>query len=1424
MEEVSKKEKTSHPVVRVFGYCVNKLWLLLATIIILLALVHLSLSFLLPKIDRYHNEIVNWIEQRYDVDIEVEKISAEWSVQGPVLELTQLQLKSKDGNYNALQVGKASLYFDIITSLWDQRFSTQEIVIDKADINFFINRKLGVAISQEEEEKIAIDLEDTSQTLFDTLFGQKRIRLTDSSLKLRTLSGTDFTYHIEQLDVKKFDQTHQLSGQLKYGEGGQITLVTEVFGDPSLKDSYSEIYLNGSAADISKLPWLETIALQAPQSGALSWQFWGTWKNKHWQNANALFALRDASWSTSRSSKKNEKTIKDKTIDKQNHLSAMLTWQHDDISNGYLALHHFEVSTANEKDQSGSDIFVKFSRQNEQQLSWNLLLEDFQVAPLVKYAGEVLNDKSQLAHFLSEANLAVELNYWNFDLSKKADVWQSPNIEFQFSKLEYNDWKELPKANGVSGSGQLGSLVGELHLEGEDVQLTFGKLFRQPIYAQKLVGDISWLFDDNDAIELMVDRFTLVNKDLQMEARVKYFEQEKKPVLSLYTEISHVNVSNKSLYLPTSVMSENLVNYLDNGVKSGELSLIKSVVRGPMEQFPFANNDGLFVALGQLKGATYQYLPDWPSATGLDAKLLFEGNSMDITASKAYSMSNEVISARAITKDFAAKNPILQLFLDVTSKDDSGKNLLAKSPLNSISNSLSEIQFRGKLRTKIELEVGLSKSVESKPVVKGEVILSPDRSKIITPFISAENLDGKIEFDHSGILPSRLTAQYRNRKLDASLVGKNSSSTAGLSIDVKGVLPAEGISDFLDSRWSQYFEGEMPFSSLIQFSPQDNPETTKVLFQSTMQGLSVNLPDEFGKTKSQTAELFLTLNLADHSTGEIKWRGLNGKWYWNKTQSQDNIFGSQSQISFDNKNSSEETSSNNVDADVNSDFNYGGDFSINKAMTNSDLVEPGIRASGNISQANLRNWLDFIETLNTDASSVGSADQPPLFFESISLELEELDVNLATINDSKLNIVKLIDKPWTIDLTSSQGNINLVMNSNMAWTAKLSQVDLELNEKLFAKTDSSEILVDKTLVDEILVDEITQPNLKPNLLPGDIVDIDISCSGCIVQGKDYGDILLQIRKSEQGVYFSGQSKKEKQHQLILSGRWFKPENQMTRTETSFELNSPNIGQLLKKWDLEAAIEDSSVNLVANLAWDDSPWKFDYTNAQSDMRLKLGKGYLSEISDEKGRLFSLFNLQSLVRKLTFDFKDVYKKGFFYDSITGTLQLKDGIIGSENVNIKGNVADVKLYGHTDIKNETIEQLAVITPHLTSSLPVLAAWAVEPTTGIIVFLLNKIMEPAVEVATRIDYRIHGTFDEVKVDQVKTKKEKVVVEYESESESESESELELINDKSNKAPIKEDEKSSDKGDLIKEKTESDDPVVEDSEDQLIPMKSSTH
>jgi len=1336
-ENEPKKRKLG---IRVFSYCVNKLWLLLASIIILIAFIHVSLGLLLPKIDHYQADIIKWVENEYQINIDIKKISAEWSVHGPVLELNDFRIKSVDESYDILRIDHISLYLDIISSIKNQKISTQEIAIEQAEIKFYLSHDLGVTISQEENYSSSIDIDNTTQNLFDMLFVQKKISLNDSNLTLYTLAGTEFKYHVENLQVKKFDDIHQLSGQLSYSDGGNINLVSEIHGAPTSKNARTEVYLTGSNINIANLPWSQRISNLKPTSGELSWQFWGTWQDRHWNDISASINLNNASWH----SDKNELEPVSKSVN--NDLSSLFSWQHKNENEGYLAIHDFNVIGSDGVKQSFSDFYAKFQRYDLEEPMWEISAKQFQISPLVNYWVNLLEPKTPLSDFLIKANPSLNIDLLDIKITKQSDYWLFPETYLSFSDLKYKASEDIPSFVGIAGETLISKDQGIAHLRGNNIELEFGDLFRHSISLERFNSQISWGKGDEDSLNLYVDEFSGINQDLTLQAKAAFYYQDNEPVLSLYAELTDVDASKKSLYLPTGIMTKDLVSYLDGSVKSGHFPLIKTITRGSLQNFPYHDNTGIFAALGFLENASYKYLPDWPEAHELDAKLLFEGNGMDISSKQGKSLNNQIVAASAVAKDLSLDDPILSLTLNVDSKNNSGRGFIKNTPLDSIYEVLEEIDYQGNLNTQVEMKVGLS---SENVRLSGEVFLDDEKSKLTTSVISIDDVKGSVKFTEVGLVKSNVKVKYMGEALDVKLTGKQNKDSPELSLDIHGIIPDKGISHFVGEKWLYYMEGKTPFSSLVQFFPVDKPDAVRVLFQSDLSGMELKLPDALGKKKEDVSELFMTLDLDDVSTGEIKWNKLSGRWFWN-----DKIVSDEK-----NKKHSEKGKSNIALSAT----ELGGDFFLHKKANYAEIISPGFRAQADFEQVKYDEWHQFILSLNKQFPKPSTKPNnneydltDDIVVELIDVNVVDLKTKIADLSNVNIKITKPLNRVWSMKLNSEQGGASIIMNDDSPWVINATDLNIKLADELLSalhenKTESN----DKEKV----------KNGERMFLPTDFVDLDIECKNCIIQEKEYGELLTQIRTDDKGVDFVSNIKHSKKHHLTLSGRWELAETSKTKTQMQFELRTDDIGSFLRKWDIEAAIEDSSVILIGDIAWQDAPWNFDYKNIDADMQLSLGKGYLSEISEGGGRLLSLFNLQSILRKLTFDFKDVYKKGFFYDSITGTFQMRDGILSTENVRIKGNVADVKLYGITDVANENIEQLAIITPHLTSSFPVLAAWAVEPTTGIIVYLLGKIMEPAVEVATQIDYRIHGSFDDVKVDEIKKSKQKIKVKYEADT-----------------------------------------------------------
>jgi len=154
-------------------------------------------------------------------------------------------------------------------------------------------------------------------------------------------------------------------------------------------------------------------------------------------------------------------------------------------------------------------------------------------------------------------------------------------------------------------------------------------------------------------------------------------------------------------------------------------------------------------------------------------------------------------------------------------------------------------------------------------------------------------------------------------------------------------------------------------------------------------------------------------------------------------------------------------------------------------------------------------------------------------------------------------------------------------------------------------------------------------------------------------------------------------------------------------------------------------------------------QFNYPTLEGHLTIEGGKGNQEDVSDSGARIFSLFSFGSLARKLTLDFSDLFGKGFYYTGMNGNFIVDNGVFSTTDLKIDGTSADVEIVGSSDFPNNNIQNCVLVTPDLSANLPVLAGWAIEPVTGLLVYLMSKIFQPVLKVVTSIQYKIEGPFD---------------------------------------------------------------------------------
>jgi uncharacterized protein YhdP len=97
--------------------------------------------------------------------------------------------------------------------------------------------------------------------------------------------------------------------------------------------------------------------------------------------------------------------------------------------------------------------------------------------------------------------------------------------------------------------------------------------------------------------------------------------------------------------------------------------------------------------------------------------------------------------------------------------------------------------------------------------------------------------------------------------------------------------------------------------------------------------------------------------------------------------------------------------------------------------------------------------------------------------------------------------------------------------------------------------------------------------------------------------------------------------------------------------------------------------------------------------------RLDDGYLTEISDQGSRIFTVLSLDSLIRKLSLDFRDVFAKGFFYEQITGTLVLENGVAITNDTVVDGGAGEIEIAGYSDLVNQELNYNMAFAPNKSS-----------------------------------------------------------------------------------------------------------------------------
>jgi uncharacterized protein YhdP len=203
-------------------------------------------------------------------------------------------------------------------------------------------------------------------------------------------------------------------------------------------------------------------------------------------------------------------------------------------------------------------------------------------------------------------------------------------------------------------------------------------------------------------------------------------------------------------------------------------------------------------------------------------------------------------------------------------------------------------------------------------------------------------------------------------------------------------------------------------------------------------------------------------------------------------------------------------------------------------------------------------------------------------------------------------------------------------------------------------------------------------------------------------------------------------------------------------QLEFEAKTQDVKGLMAAMQLGTPVEGEHGRIGAQLSWSGPPEVSAIGRLSGRLEISAKDGNLTAVEPGAGRVFGLMSLAHLPRRLALDFNDLTGEGLSFDTLSGTFRLANGDAYTDNLTLRGSAAEIGLAGHTNLRDRTYDQTAVVTGQLGASLGVAGALAGGPVVGAALLLFSQVFKEPLKGVTRGYYRITGSWEDPQVKRI--------------------------------------------------------------------------
>lgn len=872
--------------------------------------------------------------------------------------------------------------------------------------------------------------------------------------------------------------------------------------------------------------------------------------------------------------------------------------------------------------------------------------------------------------------------------------WQNGNgrlahyeINAKFEQLSVQKTDKFPGFSGVSGEVDGSDRSGTLALKGRAMTIDAPQIMPEPLEISALAGTGNWQTNAQGQLEVRFNDVAVDNADLNGTVYGSYQVAQSGPGrIDLNISLAHVALNHAERYIPLTALGRDTRNWLHNALQGGQAEDFHLRLSGDLNDFPFANgNKGAFQIQARIKDGVLQYAKDWPRIENIAAELRVEGQRLELTSTGATLMGLRLMKNSVAIPDMFGPDEMLQVRGDASGETARGLDFIQQSPVRGYIDGFTDgMTARGNGTLHLSADIPLSGS--KLPVVSGSYHFTDNDINLGSGAPTLYKTNGDLLFTESSVAVRNATAQVLGGPATLSAQG----STGGvIAASAHGKFDADILRKKEPHPFLDYLHGGSAWEGSIQVRKGQR----SIVVTSDMAGLASSLPAPFDKT----ADAAMPLRLEIKSTEE----------------NQDVILLQYGKLLSARLYRSEEGGSMAIKRGT---LNFGG--------TGRWRSRDGVWLTGMLPNLSLEGWGGLMHGSAEGPSRAGGA---PFTIAGVDLSIHRVEAFGYGVDDLR---IRGRGQGGTLNAQLAAHDLN----GEMSWQGQgMGRLVARLKNLSLGKSGGGKEGARKAEAPPPVQSGVSAVTEFPEL---DMVVEDASW-----RGKQLGRVELLAKQHGREWNIERVRIVNPDGSLLAEGKYY-PADGAARTQVHMSLEITDAGKMLARFGYPDSMSRGSGKLEGNLSWRGAPDDFNSAALNGTIKLDTGKGQFLKLDPGGGKLLSILSLQALPRHITLDFTDVFSNGFVFDSISGTAEVKQGVLSSNDFKIEGSSAKVTMMGQVDLEHETQNLRVRILPTVGNSVSLLGALVGGPAVGIGAFIANKILREPLDKLASFEYNVTGTW----------------------------------------------------------------------------------